>query len=395
VTAVVGVELSPDMVRAVAIGAWPRRRVRTVEYAWDPDQPADAAAALRAALGPADRVAIAVDLAFLFAKPLRLPSVGAADKRRIIVLNPERYFPVRDTALVVATRADDMLVFALPSARLDAWITAIERTCGPVDRVDPGPVALTRALAAAHGTGDVRVRIDGDAEMSTVLEIHDDRLARIEIYPSPAVPADAVPLATCVGPPGVPAGAITAYGAALGVGQSLDEALVTPELVRRVVRRRVLGACRGLAAAALGVLALAGAFDASQVRARASLDARLAALRPATDSALALTRELTHLASDGARVGHAARERLDPLAVLRILTAQLPASAHLESIHGGRREDDWEVDGTAHDAARLIPVLGHDSHLANVHLLSSVSRDRTDGRTVERFSLGFRYVAAP
>ncbi|HEV8177432.1 MAG TPA: hypothetical protein VGP44_07040, partial [Gemmatimonadales bacterium] len=80
----VGLELGPDLIRAVRLGGWGRNRLQTVELHWDPAEPVEAAAALRESMGEIGRISLAVDLSFLFAKQVRLPPLAAAEKRRIL-----------------------------------------------------------------------------------------------------------------------------------------------------------------------------------------------------------------------------------------------------------------------------------------------------------------------
>ncbi|HYL22152.1 MAG TPA: hypothetical protein VEU74_10355, partial [Gemmatimonadales bacterium] len=143
-----GVELAARTLRGVRVDGWPTPRTRVVEIPWDRDHPDEAVQVLGQHLGGARRIAVAVDLALLYTKRLKLPARPAAERRAILRLEPERFFAVRAEDMVPAVRADDDLVFAAKEAPLATWVAALERLA-PVDLVEPSPVALSRALARA------------------------------------------------------------------------------------------------------------------------------------------------------------------------------------------------------------------------------------------------------
>src|SRR2546425_2256887 len=106
-----GIELGARTLRGVRLEGWYRTRARTVEIEWDGAHPAEAVAALRQHLGPARRIALALDLPLLFTKQVKLPALGPAGKRSILRLEPERFFAVRAEDIVPAVRGVDKLRF--------------------------------------------------------------------------------------------------------------------------------------------------------------------------------------------------------------------------------------------------------------------------------------------
>src|SRR3989441_4221098 len=170
-----GVELGARALRGVRLEGWFRPRARVVEVECDPANPAEAVEAIRQHLGPARRIAIALDVPLLFMKRVKLPPLGEPEKRNILRLEPERFFPVRAEEIVPAVRDDD-LVFAAKEAPLATWVAALEEL-GPVDMVEPGPLALARALAQVQITGAV-VLLDGAADGIGVVEIREGRVTR-------------------------------------------------------------------------------------------------------------------------------------------------------------------------------------------------------------------------
>src|SRR5438067_1591637 len=129
--------------------------------------------ALRAHLGQAGGIAVALGVPLLFLKPIRLPPLGESEKRNILRLEPERFFPVRAEEIVPAVRGDDDLVFAAKEALLATWVAALEKL-GPVEVIEPGPLALARALAQARLT-DAVVLLDGRDDGIGVVEIRAGR----------------------------------------------------------------------------------------------------------------------------------------------------------------------------------------------------------------------------
>src|SRR3989454_6470793 len=131
-----GVELGTRTIRAVRLEGWPRPRTRAVEIAWDRESPDEAVQALGQHLGAARRIAVAVDLPLLFTKRVKLPALPAAERRRILRLEPERFFAVRADEIVPAVRAPEDLLFAARGAPLAGWGGALER---PPPRHPGGP----------------------------------------------------------------------------------------------------------------------------------------------------------------------------------------------------------------------------------------------------------------
>src|SRR2546425_11029613 len=171
-----GVEVGPRALRGVRLDGWYRPRARVGEVACDPEHPAEAVEALRQHLGPAHRIAVALDLPLLFIKQVKLPPLSEREKRNILRLEPERFFPVRAEELVPAVRGDDILVFAAREGPLATWVAALEQL-GPVDVIEPGPVALARALAHVPLMGAV-VLFDEQGDGVGVVEIREGRVTR-------------------------------------------------------------------------------------------------------------------------------------------------------------------------------------------------------------------------
>jgi hypothetical protein len=259
--AVLGIELGPRTLRAVRLDGWRAMRTSVLEVAWDGEHPDDAVRAVRDGLGRARRVAVAVPLALLVAKRVRLPPLPAGERRRILRLEPQRFFAVRLEEMAVAVRDDDF-VFATREAPLAAWLRALE-ALGPVELVEPGPVSLARGLAAAgvadgvavlddpeHGLGMVELRGGEvtvarrpfgplDVAAAAVREAADTDGAPRRVYVEPWSEARAgvlaAPGARSTAEPFPASGPVagpflTAYGAARGDGRDLAATLAPEEL---------------------------------------------------------------------------------------------------------------------------------------------------------------------
>src|SRR5256885_12491368 len=113
-----GIELGARTLRGVRLEGWYRTRARTVEIEWDREHPAEAVAALRQHLGPAPRIALALDLPLLFTKQVKLPALEPAAKPSILRLEPQRVFPLRAADIVPAVRREGRPGLAPPGGPL-------------------------------------------------------------------------------------------------------------------------------------------------------------------------------------------------------------------------------------------------------------------------------------
>jgi type IV pilus assembly PilN-like protein len=431
---VMGIELRRAVLRAVQVTGWPQRRVRVAEAPWQPDDPASIATAveaIRVALGPASRVAVAVDLALLLTKRVKLPPVPAAEKRRILSLEPDRFFAVRGgEELVVSARDDDGLVFGAREREVSAWTSALE-PLGPIESVEPAPVALARALSragvndatvvldrAADGVGVVEVaggqvraarRVRGDladaaaaiaGSLSRELSAH-AASATVCVDPWDDVRAQtlgaAVPSVTARGLPTVaevPPAYLAAYGAAIGIGVTRDAALMPAEVARSAAGRRRRSLATAGAACALAFVFAVAAADVGRTRAERRLDERIAGLRARAGEVSALQQEAEALTREATAVATLEARRPDVLEVLQLLTQLLPHDSHVRSLRwaGGR---EWQMEGRSGNAARLVPLFEDHPRLEGVRFLESTSRVTSRGQTYESFSLAFRLVPGP
>jgi hypothetical protein len=419
VSASIGLELDPRVIRGVRLEGWSPRPTRTLEAEWTADGIEEVVRGLREHLGRARRVALAVRLPLLFAKRVKLPPLPPAERRKILRLEPQRFFPVRLEELVIALGQGD-LVFAAREDKIAEWTAALE-ALGPVDLVEPGPVALARALGRAGVTDAVAV-LDDAASGVGVIEIRSGAVTGTRRVYGPLAAAAAALESAAGGSPhpvylapwsedraralaprgavpepmpdtrAVPAPFLTAYGTALGIGRDPDDALLTDELGARIRWRRR----RGLAVAALAcVAALALALtsaDAWRARTARGLAAEVRDLQAKAVPALALRNELGILSRQTQAVAQVEAERPDPLRVMLSLLSRLPPGAYLQALRftGG----GWQIDGYAPQAASVIEALGGAPEFHEVRFIAATNRAQFGDRTYESFSVAFRFVPA-
>jgi Tfp pilus assembly protein PilN len=378
----VGIELTPDTVRAVVVGGW-RLQVRaTFETAWDPTRPHAAVALLRGQIGAVGNLGLAIGLGFLHVKHVSLPPAPLAERRRMLALEPDRFFPVQDETLAVALSGDDDLAFAVDSARLTSWVEAFERWA-PVDHVVPAPVALVDALARA-GASDGTYALPAAAGEIGLVELREGRLRAARR----ATATGEVAAREAAGTSALPSRFVTAYGAAMTSDAPVDALLLPESVAARVVgRRRRRATVAGIVCAAALVFA-AWSVDHARSAHLDRLERELASLEPAAAPALALQNQLAALDREAAVVDRATRERRDPLQMLAALTERLPPDVTVLSVRANG--DTWQLDGRATNAAAIIPALDKDPHFESVRFLAATTRFRERNRTYESFSIALR-----
>jgi hypothetical protein len=419
-----GLELGPHTIRAVRLSGLTSSQVRTLEVAWDPENPGEAVAALRDYYGPSRRVLAAVDLALLRVKRIALPPVPVEEKRRILSLEPDRFFAVRGEEMVFALPAEGDLVYAADETLVAAWVDALA-SLGSLERLEPAPVALARAVAKADSGEGLVVQVGADG-VTTALRLSEGRVTGVRRLRGDAAEAllglreedeagldgpvyvapwseereralaerfegiDARPL-----PPiaKLDAAYLTAYGAGLAAEAGWRESLLTADLERTLTMRRrtrlALAAVTCAVAFAFAVLSL----EASRTQAERRLDEQIAALQERASSALALQRRAEALDRRADAVVEIENTRPNPLDGMLELSEEFPADAWIRSI----RSDGGEVqiDGYAREAAALVPLFENDPRFEDVRFLSGTTRTQFGNETYENFSLALRVVRAP
>lgn len=417
-----GLELGREAIRAVLVSGWPRRSLRCLDVTWDPDDPGPAVAALHDAFGTVRQVCVAVDTELLRVKRLKLPALPSEERRRILGLEPDRYFAVRGEELVFATRDGDDLVFAMSEPTIASWMEALAGL--GVERIEPGPVALARALESV-GVSDGLILRGGAGPGVEAIELDDGRLQNARrrygdlggaaseltgadvdgmraVYLHPwqeetarrlakSLPGRQIKPLPSVGELG-PAH-LCAYGATLGTESAWRESLLTPELERQHRRRRRNRVLTATASCVLAALFLLASLDAYRVRAERQLDVQIAALRDQASQVLMLQERAAALSREVQAISDIEAERADVLGALLELSRGLPADAWIRTIQA--EPPDWYLDGWARDAAALIPLFENDPRFEDVQFRSATSRAQIGNETYDYFSLALRTVPAP
>ena len=377
----VGVEITGARVRAVTLAAWGDRPRACVDAEWDAAHPAASVAALAGRLGRVGRVALAIGLDHLHVKHVDLPPASPSVRRQMVAVEPDRFFPVQDERVVVGIAGS--VAFAMDQATLDRWIEAFE-TWAPVESVEPAPVALARALATG---GDATYTFSLGPAAAGVIEMRGGALAtaRNATPASVGAIAGARPLTPV---DGVTADALAAWGAARGLDGDLDAMMLGDALRQTVVRRRRrrLGAAAAACAIALGFALWA--LDRSRNDLLARLAEEQAALESRAAPAAAFQARLAAFDHEDAIVRSVGVARIDPLRVLAALGERLPRDVTV--LNARAIGDEWRIDGTATNAAAILPALDGDPRFVDARFLAATARYREGGKTYESFSLAFR-----
>ena len=378
---VVGVELTPESARAVRVGRWRTSPKDSLTVEWDPSRPDELVGLLRERLGSARAIALAVGLGFLHLKQVRLPPLPASDRRRILALEPDRFFPVQGEALAISLVQEENFAFAVDAARLDRWVLAFERWA-PVENVVAGPVGLARGLGGAV-TGTFSVPA-APGERGLV-ELHQGRVRSARRILPGAEALEASPPASAAG---VAVELLPALGAARGVHGPLDDMLLPDVLLARVRGRRIRRLAVAAAACLAALVLAVWSTDRARERTLERVRAELAVTESRARRAVELQNRLATLEREASAVGDRDRSGLQALRVLAALSERLPAGA---TVLGTRAKgDEWQIEGTAADAAAIVPLLERDELFEEVRFLSASSRFREGNRTYETFSIAFR-----
>jgi Tfp pilus assembly protein PilN len=381
VSTILGVELGPGNAWAVTIGSWQSKLRKTAELPWDPERPDALVSALRQQFGKVDRIALAFGLAFLHVKHVKLPPAPALERKRILALEPDRFFPVQDEALVVALVNEENFAFAVDAELLERCIAAFERWA-TVEMVEPAPGSLARALGkTAQGSFVVAAAADEHG----VVELHDGRVRSARRMSAAAEPPAAKPIPVTAG---IAGDYVIAFGAARGVDADVELMLLGDERVRSVQQRRLRRFALTAAVCFATFLVALWAVDRSRERTLQKVRDEIAALSPRAAGALQLSERLSAVDRESSAIAELTGRRINPLLVLAALSEHLPEGVTVLNLRA--TGDQWQVDGTARDAAALVPLLDRDERFQDVRFLSASARFREGDRTYETFSIAFR-----
>ncbi|HEX2090790.1 MAG TPA: PilN domain-containing protein [Longimicrobiaceae bacterium] len=365
-------------------------------------------------------------------KLLALPPLPAADRARMVEMDADRFFPVRGEPVLVDVPAEGP-VAAARAAEIEALVTRVEESLGPVRAVEPAPRAAARgwaaldpslrrrsfavlarqgawwdlavarggtllgharflspepralaeALAAAVESGAARPRVllaldpdDDSAEVAGITVAIEERL-----------PGTVVERRTEI-VPGVPASFAPAVGLAVGPEGGL---LPAPhrERLRRSARRRTAG-WAAAAVLAAGVFFAIGPLGRS--RSAAELEAEAARLAPRADTASRLLEEAHRARSRVAFTDSLARARPDWVGILAELTRRLPQGAYLTQLRAQAESRTIEVRGYAGSASAIVPILERSPRFDSVASIEATTRRLVGAVELENFAVRLKVV---
>ena len=377
----VGIEITGTRARAVTLAAWGERPRASVDVEWDAAHPAASVAALAGRIGRVGRIALAIGLDHLYVKHVDLPPASPSMRRRMVAVEPDRFFPLQDERVVIGIAG--VVAFAADQAVLDRWIEAFE-TWAPVESVEPSPVALARTLASA---GDATYTFPLGTDAAGIIDLRGGALAGARNATPESV--GAIPGARAL--PGVgqlAPDALAAWGAARGLDGDLDAMMLDDARRQTIVRRRRRRLAGAAAACAIALGFALWALDRSRDDVLARLTEEQAALESRTAPAAALQARLASLDNEDAIARSVRATRADPLRVLSALGERLPRDVTV--LNARAIGDEWRIDGTATNAAAILPALDGDPRFADARFLAATARFREGGKTYESFSLAFR-----
>lgn len=386
---VIGVELSPTRLRAVMLARWGTRVTRTADVAWEPSRAREGVRALRDALGDTsegDTIALAIGVSLLHVARAALPPVSDAAREQMIALEPSRYFPTHDAIETTIARGTDV-AFGVEAASVERWCDAFAEW-GTIARSEPSPIAVARALGASV-SGRFELPTDTDTERAT-LEVMGGKVTAVRRMPSPNDEALASALPTAGG---VAAPFLAAYGVALGADDA-NQGVLANAGRRRAFNARRRRQLMWAALAAFGGVAFATlTFDRWRERTLIALEVEAARLAERARPALDAQDRLSSLSRERAILNEVSARRVDPSAALAAIGQALPRDVVVLSARATGEE--WRLDGTAANAAALVPALDKAGGFENVRSLSASSRFQDGSRMRETFSIAFRVRAKP
>ena len=337
---------------------------------WNPEAPGPMVEALRAVVGAPTELVVIVGLAFLEIAEPPLPPVPNDVRVRMLQRDSDRYFALREPAAVAT---DGRVAFAMPSALLASWIDALS-AWSPIRAV----VTVGEAAALAGHDGEWTVPAGSTSSGHLTMRdgrVHEARRARGSV----------AGLERTLTINELAAGA---WRAATG---ALDVQLLDAPMRARIQRQRTRRWWQSAAFAAAALVLLAWSVDRWRERQLIALQQEAQSLELATAGARAAQERLGRAEREQSAIAEGDRlaARPDaPAVVLARLGALLPRDAFMQRLEWNGTE--WRIDGSANDAAILVPLLDADVQFVGVRAAAPSTRYLENGRSRSSFSIVFR-----
>ncbi|MEP6764610.1 MAG: PilN domain-containing protein [Gemmatimonadaceae bacterium] len=383
-TNAIGIALEANLLRAVYRAGG---KLVTTEIPWDATRPERAIDALSAEIGKVRSISLSVGLGFLEVARPELPPLSDADRLRVLRRDADRYFPIEGAAAVTAARAGGV-AFALPSEQLQRWISAFENWA-PVRAVVAAPSSIAGALTV-RGTTSNAFTIDAGAEERGVMRFANGIVEE----------ARRVPLSLALGVVNgtrpvddrlieeAPGRFAAAIGALDSIKAPLDVMLLDAPLDRALRRHQQRRVWASYFMFAVMLVVLGTAANLSREKTFLETAQAVAVRQVEARPALAAAVRLNSL-NDEARVLIAKQSnKSSALAVLANLSKALPTDVFVQRIDWNGAE--WHIDGSANQAATIVPQLDAAGIFTNVRVLSASARFRDGSRMRESFSVAFQ-----
>jgi hypothetical protein len=390
----IGLSLSLGKAWAVTLGA-ARADAWTAEWEVSEAGLRDLLARLKAHVGGAARLHVALLPGLSELRRLSLPPLKPGDLRDVVRRNLPRYFPRGDKPLAFGAQVvpGGVWVAVAPLDIVSALEQGTRAVAWRLESVSPAEIAWAQH-GAASGATEMVVRLDDRVE---TLHFDRDGLTEIRRTPRRLAPPDANGLESP-----------ETVAAALAQKTAGPEIVSDGEWSRRSVAvRRGAG---WLAAAAVLVVLLAGAVQWwGETRELAMLRGARAQHAPQVAQALASRQRADSLESRYAILSQGAltpggSSGLDPAlgktlgsslpwsGLLAEIAERLPRTAYLTAFQASG--DSITLEGVAKDAGPVLEALRSAPHIAALRATAPIRREvRDSGRTVERFSLGARLAS--
>jgi hypothetical protein len=362
--------LEPDALVVFGVPGVPRVPVTL-------SQPAQGAARVREVLPRGVHGMLVVGVGLLEVAEPTLPPVPPALRLPLLRRESDRFLPLAGGAAVAA---EGPLALGMDGMLLERWVEALDPVVPLVGVVTlpqcaawAGLEGAWRCPAAPGEVGEITVR--GGA----LVAVRRRREGGASVPPE----QPPLPMATAAG--------VMSHGGP----PPLDDQLLTAALHDRLARRRRQGWWRSSVLVACGAAVLAAGYDRHQARALTRLELReqalLAMLEPARAARARMERARLELAQLGS-LAEAAGAATAPLPLLAALGELLPDDAVVDRLAWDGIM--WRLDGSARDAAALVPRLAADPRLREVRS-AAPSQQFTEGGVVRRsFAITLRTAEA-
>lgn len=359
-----------DANRAYALA---RGSERVAEFSWSPQAPAALVEALRREFGAPSSLVVIVGLAFLEIAQPNLPPVPNEVAVRMLQRDSDRFFALHEPAAVAT---DGQVALAMPASLLTAWVDAFT-AWSPVRAVFS--IAQAAALSGRDGRFSLHAASGeiGEVTIAAGRVQHARRMRASGASPAPGATAmlSLSDLSTGV------------WRAAQGAvdGQLLDAVLRT-----RTTRQRTRRWWQSVATVVASMLLLGWSADRWRTAELVALRQEVQTLEAATTAARAAQLRLRRAEGEHELLDAASAQWSKPdtpPAVLAQLGRLLPNDAFIQRLEWNGLE--WRIDGSASDAAALVPLLDADAGFDAVRSAAPSTRYVEAGRPRSSFSIAF------